>query len=505
MTVAAAAIAPEPADGSGPVATADDTITWADFRAWERQLASTGACAHPIRLHGQITATDLATGETRSVYKTWTDTADPATGQTVRVDNALHVACGNRRESACPACSAVYKRDARQLVRAGLIGGKGVPESVSTHPCVFVTLTAPSFGPVHARRMRGKTVLPCRPRRDRKERRCPHGRDISCPVRHADQDPRLGRPLCPDCYDYDAAVLFNLHAGKLWKRFTTYLPRHLARLVGITGKQLRAELRIRYVKVAEYQARGVVHFHAVIRLDAPGDDYAPPPARYTAALLCDAIRSAAAAVRWAADAGPRRPAVRLGFGAPQGTDVRPVRRDDITRSGKPLNHQAVANYIAKYATKSADVPGLPDTRIRHLSEIEALRCPSHHKRMVTTAWNLGARRATGDPRLRHWAHMLGYGGHFLTKSRRYSVTFGQLRRARAEHRRLERYPDGERDPWGRPLDDTVVLTFKTWTYAGTGYTSRTSGAELALAAADRARAHQHPDVTAKGNSASSAA
>jgi len=31
----------------------------------------------------------------------------------------LHAACGNRREAVCPACSQVYKRDARQLVRAG--------------------------------------------------------------------------------------------------------------------------------------------------------------------------------------------------------------------------------------------------------------------------------------------------------------------------------------------------------------------------------------------------
>ena len=73
-------------------------------------------------------------------------------------------------------------------------------------------------------------VLPCRPRRDHKERRCPHGRDISCPRRHGEDDPRLGRPLCGDCYDYDTAVLFNAYAGDLWRRFTTYLPRHLARL-----------------------------------------------------------------------------------------------------------------------------------------------------------------------------------------------------------------------------------------------------------------------------------
>ena len=152
------------------------------------------------------------------------------------------------------------------------------PRRSPAHPCVFATLTAPSFGPVHSRRMRGKTVLPCRPRRDAKARRCPHGRDISCPTRHVEADPRLGQPMCGDCYDYQAAVLFNAYAADLWRRFITYLPRHLARLPGVTQKTLRAQVRIRFVKVAEYQARGVVHFHAVIRLDAPGEDYQPPPA-----------------------------------------------------------------------------------------------------------------------------------------------------------------------------------------------------------------------------------
>ena len=63
--------------------------------------------------------------------------------------------------------------------------------------------------------------------------------------------------------------------------------------------------------------------------------------------------------------------------------------------------------------------------------------------------------------------MLGYGGHFLTKSRRYSVTFGQLRPARADHRRATRPPDPGRDAWDRPLDETVVLVLgTTWSYAG---------------------------------------
>src|ERR1017187_6266811 len=230
MTVATAALGPEPIPGSGPVATADDP----DFDTGERQLTTAGGCSHPIRLRGRIDAIDLTTGELAHVY----DTAAEDGG-------VRHVACGNRREAVCPACSAVYNRDARQLVRAGLAGGKGIPETITAHPCVFATFTAPSFGPVHSCRHRGKTVLPCRPRRDAKARRCPHGRDISCPARHSENDPRLGRALCRDCYDYEAAVLFNARAGDLWRRFTTYLPRHLARLAGLTQKALRDACRVR--------------------------------------------------------------------------------------------------------------------------------------------------------------------------------------------------------------------------------------------------------------------
>jgi len=100
----------------------------------------------------------------------------------------------------------------------------------------------------------------------------------------------------------------------------------------------------------------------------------------------------------------------------------------------------------------------------------------------------------GD-RLRRYAHTLGWGGHFLTKSRRYSVTFGQLRRARLEHRKQLCDAARDRDPSGRPLDETVVLVLKTWAYDGTGYTIA-SGAEQAIASAARAREHDQSDRSA---------
>jgi hypothetical protein len=459
-------------------------LSWAEFNEGMRQVQRTGMCTCPVRLRGRIEAVDLATGELAPVYDTATD--EPG--------GVLHVPCGNRRESVCPACSAVYKRDARQLVRAGLSGGKGIPESISGHPCVFATFTAPSFGPVHARRMRGKTVLPCRPRRDAKVRVCPHGRDISCAKRHAGDDPLLGRAMCCDCYDYHAAVLFNAYAGKLWKRFTTYLPRHLARLTGMTQAALRNTCRVRYVKVAEYQARGVVHYHAVIRLDAAGEDFQPPPAPFTTRLLCEAIGHAAAAVALPVTADPAEhphcPPLLLRFG-PQ-VDRKPISPgDDLPGTGRKLNARAVGNYIAKYATKALATSGLPARPIATRLDIDGLRCPPHHRRMIATAWELGGGELTPGlrpSRLCRWAHQFGHGGHFLTKSRRYSVTFGLLRRARAEYRSQQRHPNGHRDPWGRPLDERVVLIVPTWTYDGTGYVA-TPAAELALASAAWARAH----------------
>ena len=341
------------------------------------------------------------------------------------------------------------------------------PRRSPAHPCVFATLTAPSFGPVHSRRMRGKTILPCRPRRDAHARRCPHGHDISCPTRHVEDDPRLGQPLCFDCYDYEAAVLFNAYAGDLWRRFTTYLPRHLARLAGVTQKELRSVLRIRYVKVAEYQARGVVHFHAVIRLDAPGEDYQPPPARYTAALLCDAIGQAATAATVVTGSG-----VRLGFG-PQ-TDARPIRH-----SQRPARHRAgpvrpgggqLHRQVRHQDPDRARRPGHPyPHRLRPSGPalLPPLPGDDHALPGSSAAGRRPANRGSGNGRTCSATAATSSPNPAATPSPSASS-----RAARTVHRRAQRHPGGERDPWGRPLDETVVLVLSTWTYAGTGYTAR---------------------------------
>ncbi|HEY0933250.1 MAG TPA: replication initiator, partial [Trebonia sp.] len=194
------------------------------------------------------------------------------------------------------------------------------------------------------------------------------------------------------------------------------------------------------------------------------------PPDWSADRLSAAVRSAAAKASVLVPLGNDR-GLRLRFG--EQVDTRPV----LDRQGDGLTTAAVANYIAKYATKTANAPGLPTFRVRDLHEIRSLRCSAHHKRMIETAWDLGRKQ---------WAHMLGYGGHFLTKSRAYSVTFGRLRADRAEYRRAQRYDPSQLDPWDRPVCESTVLFLGTWTYAGSGIAASDSH-QLALMSADNAR------------------
>src|SRR2546427_5353644 len=85
---------------------------------------------------------------------------------------------------------------------------------------------------------------------------------------------------------------------------------------------------------------------------------------------------------------------------------------------------------------------------------------------------MGGRPELEDLRLRHWAHCLGFGGHFATKSRRYSTTFKVLRGVRKEHRRRQSFKEElPLDAWGRPEGDALVVVLAEWGFKGTGFRS----------------------------------
>jgi hypothetical protein len=448
-----------------------------DYQRWAELVAQAGYCHRPIRLAGRVEQADPTTGEVVEVYDS---EREP--------DGVLLKACGTRRESRCPSCAAVYRADAYQLLAAGLRGGKGVPDTVASHPRLFVTFTAPSFGRVHSRRAQGRLVLPCHPYRQGQT--CPHGQRAGCWHRHEPDDPRLGEPLCPRCYDSRAQVVWNALAPELWRYTTTYLDRILARLVGVTEGELRRLVRVSYAKVAEFQRRGAVHFHAVLRLDAATACrcpacLAPPPEPFTAGLLEVALRETVAGVRVPCpsleDDGPRRYA-RWG----EQLDVRNITTGD-GQAGE-LSAEQVAGYVAKYATKATETFGSGlDCRLTE-GDLERLELPAHVAELVRAAWELGARPSLGGLRLRAWAHMLGFRGHWSTKSRRYSTTMTALRRARVQYAKRRRATDGvPLDAWGRVEDDDqAAVVIATWSYVGAGY--QTQGEVwLALSAAARAR------------------
>ena len=152
---------------------------------------------------------------------------------------------------------------------------------------------------------------------------------------------------------------------------------------------------------------------------------------------------------------------------------------------RELSAEQVAGYVAKYATKATEALGVTlDHRLGE-GELEELDVPAHVAELVRACFELGGRPSLARLRLRKWAHMLGFGGHFSTKSRRYSTTLGALRRARVTYAIRRRRGDTlPLDAWGRPEDDQAVIVVASWSYLGSGYQT-TGEAWLAASAAAR--------------------
>ncbi|WP_306320529.1 MULTISPECIES: replication initiator protein RepSA [unclassified Streptomyces] len=412
-----------------------------DFNDWREQIRRTGGCADPIHLTGWTVVRDKVTG--RVLH-------DAVSGE--QPGGRLRIACGNRRATRCPPCAYLYAGDAYHLVRAGLSGDDrmNIPATVRERPRVFATLTAPSFGPVHN--------IP-----DTGSGRC------RCGTRHPEPDPALGTPLAPETYDYAGAVLFNNHAGELWHRFINRLRRELASAAGLTQTAFRDTARLSFNKVAEFQKRGAIHFHAVIRLDGPDGPDTPPPPWATIDLLTDSIREAVVhpyvgvRVRPVGDQPARllRWGTKLDVSAITAFDT-----DDVSES-------KVTSYVAKYATKAAEETGALDRRIGELAELDRAHVPDHTSRLIRACHDLDP--LYPERRLWAWAHMLGFRGHFLTKSRTYSSTFTARRQVRADYRAAQ-----QRDALGLPDPDTT-LVLADWRYAGHGHTPGESAFAASIA------------------------
>lgn len=378
----------------------------ADRARIAKEVNEAGRCSHPVRLHA--THLDLVTGE-----------------YTKRV---LKVGCKDRRESVCPACSRTYGTDAWILVATGINGGKGVSDEVTSCPRMFVTLTAPSFGSVHTIRSTGRCV-----QNNFGDAKCQHGWSKSCGLIHQPDDRLLGRPICDSCFMTRDAVLWNAHASQLWTATILLVRRNLAALLGVKRTELTKHASVNYLKVAEMQRRGLVHFHALVRLD---------PAESGAALDSE-LRSA-----WSKAVRSARIRNELGlFEWGENLDIQ-------TLESGSSHARAIASYLAKYVTKTAG-EGLELARqFRSRRQIVTLVDNPHLRNMALEAWDLSSDARCSHFKTKSHAHTLGYTGQLMTKSRGYSTTLTALRLARRDYRSVR--------------SDRNIVTGE-FSYAGRGY------------------------------------
>ncbi|MEV7000598.1 replication initiator [Streptomyces sp. NPDC093982] len=426
------------------------------FPRWLEQVTATGGCSHPVHLSGSTTTLEGETGEILHHYDTRTEPGE-----------RLLVRCRNRRATVCPACSRLHAGDTFHLVRAGLLGGKNVPATIRNRPRLFVTLTAPSFGSVH------RAGDLCRPRRDGGT--CEHGRPLGCGTVHAPDAPVVGQPLCANCYDYTAHVLWHAHASKLWDRFVIDVRRRLASSVGLVQSHFARHARLSFARVAEYQKRAAVHVHAVVRLDGPNGPDDEPPAWGTAGLLTDAVHASARRVLVHTTYSPAAGEQELRWGAQ--VDAR-----HLSANSDGPDDDAVAAYVAKYVTKGASETGAGlDHVLSAWADIESAQVSAHVRALMLTCWRLGELPEYASLRLRNWTHTLGYRGHILSKSRAYSTTYAALRAERAGHMGHGNTGSG--------------VTERQWRYVGSGHTP--GAALIAAGVADDLAESRRLDLEAR--------
>ena len=369
----------------------------ASFETWWKKVEEAGFCANPIHLVG---------------------------GDGFGRDHRVFTRCNNRRAMVCPSCSDLYARDTWQLIHAGLRGGHhDIPVTVAAHPHVFVTLTAPSFGAVHTIRATGSCYPPGGHRG-----RCPHGTPLWCEAAHDYDNPALGQPLCPNCYDYIGHVLFSWHAPELWRRFTIQLRRALSRQLRDRAENPK-DARVSFMKVVELQRRGLPHFHAVIRLDAasePGQPPSPPETSLRTGDFAALIRQAAVAIEISVNGDKV-----LRFG--DQLDIKIIRCTDTDEGGDAgVSSRQIAGYLAKYVTKSVADFGILARRFSPAA-IDHLDVTEHVREIMRTIVALAEQEPYQD--MLSWVHTLGYRGHVISKSRQFSTTMTALRERRATWRK----------------------------------------------------------------------
>jgi replication initiator protein RepSA len=222
--------------------------------------------------------------------------------------------------------------------------------------------------------------------------------------------------------------LFTWHAPELWRRFTIRARRLLHRELRDRGEP-PDQTRISFMKVVELQRRALPHFHAVIRLDAasePGQPPAAPDTTVTAQDLVELVHQAATETALAV-AGDNT----LRFG--DQIDIKVITSPNGQHSDdRQISGRQIANYLAKYVTKSVADFGIAVRRLSSAA-IDQLDVTDHIRNILRTIVTISAQE--GYTEIMAWIHALGYRGHVVSKSRQFSTTMTALRERRRAWRK----------------------------------------------------------------------
>jgi hypothetical protein len=173
-----------------------------------------------------------------TMRRNWLDTT---TGEVGSRD--FQVRCGTRREEDCEPCSKVWQADAFHALIRGANDG--------TEKLTFITLTpggASVFGAVHTASYNGRASERC-----------------ACRRYHAPESPVIGLPVDPDKFDYAQAASFNNAAPRL---ATVTMQKVWRQMAAATGPSVK-EVRMAMVRVMEWQQRGLLHVHILVRGEVP--------------------------------------------------------------------------------------------------------------------------------------------------------------------------------------------------------------------------------------------
>ena len=151
--------------------------------------------------------------------------------------------CGTRRADLCNPCSVVWKDDAYFALMKPAKEYKGT--------ITFITLTAPgwrTFGKAHTASYHQLAKERC-----------------ACSEYHGPNDPLVGIPLSRDKFEHKRVVEFNNNVSRL----VAVTLQKIYRLMATEMSKSVDEVRLPTARVVEWQERGLLHVHIIVRGSIP--------------------------------------------------------------------------------------------------------------------------------------------------------------------------------------------------------------------------------------------